>query len=376
MVGVASAISGLADVPYLTEISPAEFRGILSGQYEMLVSAGILISFSLDLAFSLFRDGWRLAFLLPGLLAFAQSIALFSLPESPKWLISKENAPKARAALAQIYGEELMNKIDEEERQKQLAAAEDSMQTVSLGYSSNQPAYLQRFAANITNGDPDISASFASPIHDTLVLYEDVEAYRLLIRALACKSVSASARTSFDQNTVQTNPTRMTMSSLTDSNDIYSIQMDFLLTSLVGNTEEQAMISMYKYPIYVLIALQTLAQASGANVVRNYAPTIFEDNGVSEQDALGYNVLLGGVKFLCTLWAVLYMERVGRRTLLLLGIAMVTIGMLLLTIFPHNVLIFMFGCVLIYAGFGFGYGPVPWTLSAEVVPTMIRGRIV
>eukprot|EP01039_Chlorochromonas_danica_P015322 gene15322-17990_t len=84
LVGVASALSGLADVPYLVEVSPAEYRGFLSGQYEILVAVGVLMSFCLDLAFSTFRSGWRGAVIFPSILAVAQSFAMLLLPESPK----------------------------------------------------------------------------------------------------------------------------------------------------------------------------------------------------------------------------------------------------------------------------------------------------
>ena len=41
----------------------------------------------------------------------------------------------------------------------------------------------------------------------------------------------------------------------------------------------------------------------------------------------------------------------------------------------HDPAIFVVGCALVYAGFGFGYGPMPWVLSSEMVPTAIRGRV-
>jgi MFS family permease len=50
--GIASALSGIADVPYLNEISPAKYRGFLSSQYEMAISVGVLLSFAGALALS------------------------------------------------------------------------------------------------------------------------------------------------------------------------------------------------------------------------------------------------------------------------------------------------------------------------------------
>ena len=77
MVGIASALSGISDVPYLMEVSPSEYRGILSGQYEILVCVGVLLSFLVDLLFcSGSSDGWRIAFFLPAILAVFQSIGI------------------------------------------------------------------------------------------------------------------------------------------------------------------------------------------------------------------------------------------------------------------------------------------------------------
>ena len=77
VVGIASALSGISDVPYLMEVSPAEYRGVLSGQYEILVCVGVLLSFLVDLLFcSTSPSGWRIAFFLPSIFAILQSFGM------------------------------------------------------------------------------------------------------------------------------------------------------------------------------------------------------------------------------------------------------------------------------------------------------------
>lgn len=79
-----------------------------------------------------------------------------------------------------------------------------------------------------------------------------------------------------------------------------------------------------------------------------------------------------------------YIETTGRRKFFLFGIGIVIIGMLFLmigSIFSpsgnlKNPEIFVIGCGFVYAGFGFGYGPMPWILSSELIPTNIRGRVI
>jgi MFS family permease len=59
IVGIGSALSAVADIPYLTEIAPLHYRGRISSAYEMLVVIGILASFLVDLMFADVRNGWR-----------------------------------------------------------------------------------------------------------------------------------------------------------------------------------------------------------------------------------------------------------------------------------------------------------------------------
>jgi MFS family permease len=325
LVGVASAISGLADVPYLTEIAPTEYRGILSGQYEILVALGILASFCLDLGFSTFHNGWRLAFLLPAVFAGLQSIFLFSLPESPKWSISKKKFHQAKQSLSAIYGETYVDQV-----LSVLLAHQYDIQ--SLPTISSYPQDIIDYFQASENGQLNIS--------------------------------------NIDSNQ---------QSNQASSKSCYQI----IQRCLWGTEEEQDNLHAFYYSIKLVLILQILSQITGANVIRNYAPTIFESSGASEQLSLVFNIVLGIVKLLFTLGSVFYIENQGRKRFLMLGCFTVTFGMGFLTILSlasndynlQNPIYFIIGCIFIYAGFGFGYGPMPWILSSEFVPTNIRGRI-
>lgn len=99
IVGTASALSAIADLPYLTEISPPLLRGRLTSAYEMLVVVGILFSFIMNLALVEVDGGWRWMFGLPAIFAGMQSLLMLSLPESPKWLLEKGDMQGARQVL-------------------------------------------------------------------------------------------------------------------------------------------------------------------------------------------------------------------------------------------------------------------------------------
>jgi hypothetical protein len=57
--------------------------------------------------------------------------------------------------------------------------------------------------------------------------------------------------------------------------------------------QEGALIYEYGFPILYLLAFQAFTQLSGGVVIRNYAATIFADNGKSEVQALRAVTILG-----------------------------------------------------------------------------------
>jgi MFS family permease len=363
-VGVASAISGLADVPYLTEIAPAEYRGILSGQYEILVGAGILLSFILDLAFVSFSSGWRIAFLLPGIFALLQSFGLFLLPESPKWLKAKGRHDEAKKVLILIYGEE-----EYRLHEKEITTVEvERRVSITEGFESNSSSHpIVTSALHSSSISAYQEESRHNDADNNRTRDEDEEQSK--------RSRAPLEHTTRESSTISPshNHDKHEHSSLDD--------FSHAITDLLSQQNE--LLKEYRYSIFVIIMIQILSQITGANIIRNYAPTIFEDSGVSEGLALFYNVLLGIIKLLFTIIAVVYIESTGRRKFLLFGIFWVTIGMLFLTIASlvssdcnlNNPVLFVIGCSFVYAGFGFGYGPIPWVLSSEMVPTIIRGRV-
>jgi MFS family permease len=118
ILGIASALSAVADIPYLTEISPSAYRGMVSSAYEILVVIGILVSFIIALCLvqnDESNGGWRIMFFVPISFSVIQSIGLLSLPESPQWLIENSQPEKAKIVLEQILdtSEDVLHRMDE-----------------------------------------------------------------------------------------------------------------------------------------------------------------------------------------------------------------------------------------------------------------------
>uniref|UniRef100_A0A8C9S4Y8 Solute carrier family 2 member 13 n=1 Tax=Scleropages formosus TaxID=113540 RepID=A0A8C9S4Y8_SCLFO len=97
---------------YIAEASPPHQRGRLVTINTLFITGGQLIASIIDGAFSyLRRDGWRYMLGLSVVPAVLQFVGFLFLPESPRWLIQKGHAQKARRVLSQIRGNQ---NIDEE----------------------------------------------------------------------------------------------------------------------------------------------------------------------------------------------------------------------------------------------------------------------
>lgn len=131
-------------------------------------------------------------------------------------------------------------------------------------------------------------------------------------------------------------------------------------------------------PLFIAVSLAALSQLSGINAIIYYGPSILENAGFTLSDALGGQVTIGMVNMLMTLVAILYVDRFGRKPLLLVGItgsalALLAAGLLFLagitTGWPVLLAILVF-----IACFAFSFGPIVWVLIAELFPTRVRAE--
>ena len=98
---------GLAvDPVYISEISQAAHRGQLVTWSEIALNVGILLGFISGMAFSGVNAdvAWRLMFALGAIMpCFVIYFATFVMPESPRWLVSKDRDDEAKEVLKLLY---------------------------------------------------------------------------------------------------------------------------------------------------------------------------------------------------------------------------------------------------------------------------------
>lgn len=105
--GVAIGISSFAVPLYIAEISPAKVRGMLVSTFQLMITIGVLVSFLTDLYFADEADMscWRPMFyvgVIPALILF---VGMIFMPESPRWLLTKNKEIESRKILNKIEGE-------------------------------------------------------------------------------------------------------------------------------------------------------------------------------------------------------------------------------------------------------------------------------
>ncbi len=129
------------------------------------------------------------------------------------------------------------------------------------------------------------------------------------------------------------------------------------------------------------IGLQIIQQFSGMNAMLYYAPEIFSYAGYnSHADQMWATFLIGIVNMIVTIFAIRFIEKLGRRWVLYFSGGMILISTLFLGLMflgnNHNTVFMQYaslGMVFLFIiGYALGYGPVVWVLCAEIFP--LNGR--
>ena len=126
--------------------------------------------------------------------------------------------------------------------------------------------------------------------------------------------------------------------------------------------------------IFVGIMLSVFQQAVGINAVLYYAPRIFESMGMG--DPMRQTVMMGVINLFFTLVAVLTVEKLGRRPLLIsgsIGMAIGAAGVAVSNMMADPGYLPVISIMVYSASFMFSWGPICWVLIAEIFPNTIRG---
>jgi sugar porter (SP) family MFS transporter len=153
--------------------------------------------------------------------------------------------------------------------------------------------------------------------------------------------------------------------------------------SLKGNSSSVSVGELFKPSVrkvmLVGFLLAIFVQISGINTIVDYAPKILLAAGVEINNALLQTSMVGLINFIFTFVAIFFIDRIGRRSLYLIGSMgmVITLIMLAISFYLKMEGVFTLICILLFiAFFASCIGPVFWTLVSEIFPNRIRGKAV
>ena len=132
-------------------------------------------------------------------------------------------------------------------------------------------------------------------------------------------------------------------------------------------------------PFVIGIGIMFVQIATGINAIIYYAPTIFKTLGFnSNQDALFVTIFIGLINFLMTFIAFVFVDKLGRKPLLYIGLSGMLISLLSLScvfvlefeFVKYFAIVF---CAIYIVSFSMSLGPIALLIISEIFPLKYRG---
>jgi len=147
----------------------------------------------------------------------------------------------------------------------------------------------------------------------------------------------------------------------------------------------------WRRPLTIALGLAVFQQITGINAIIYYANQIFASAGFATPEAqtMATTWAVGGVNVAATFIAIAFIDRLGRRPLLLaglvgMGLALAVVGIAFLSIDGQPAgtgpttagIVTLIALIVFIVSFAFSLGPVVWTVINEIFPGQVRGRAV
>ena len=158
-------------------------------------------------------------------------------------------------------------------------------------------------------------------------------------------------------------------------------QIEAEADGIVAASPEQAAASRFwtwrlRIPILLAILIAFFNQMSGINAILYFAPRIFEMTGLGAKAALLQSVGIGVTNFIFTFVGLWLIDRLGRRTLLVIGSFgyILSLSLVAWAFFTGHVSIVPVCIFAFIAAHAVGQGAVIWVFIAEIFPNRHRAE--
>ena len=144
-----------------------------------------------------------------------------------------------------------------------------------------------------------------------------------------------------------------------------------------GMAAEPLFIPRYRLPILLAIATGMFNQLSGINAILYYSNSIFAAAGFSQLSGSLQTVLVGAMNFVATLLGMSLIDKLGRKTLLLIGsvgtaLCLAGVAAIFFTNSHQYLLVWLLAAYIAF--FSVSQGAVIWVYIAEVFPNRVRAK--
>ncbi|WIY82315.1 sugar porter family MFS transporter [Propionimicrobium sp. PCR01-08-3] len=139
----------------------------------------------------------------------------------------------------------------------------------------------------------------------------------------------------------------------------------------------------YRKVILMAFAIAMFNQLSGVNAILYYAPVVMQQAGASDNASYLMSVAVGFMNLVATMTALTVIDRIGRRSLMIVGSIgyLISLGFLTIIMFFYegrydstSSVLVLVGLLCFIAAHAFGQGSVIWVFISEIFPNRVRGR--
>lgn len=385
VVGLAVGSSGLVVSVYVTELAPTALRGTLVSVNEVAICAGCLLAIGVDALLINASSGWRWMLGASAFPAALQLAGLGFLPESPRWLLARGDVGGAIRVLRRVHGDQGAAA----EVEQWIASAQGSWVDAEgerLVVSGDHAATRQPGERRVHEGCSDTD-SLASVDWTRLQACLEAEC----TPAESAESAGSTGEAGSGRAASFRPPPESERAQMLERRPGSIPRSD-------GRCSHSILRSLWRDPatrsaILLSMGVALAQNLTFSNAMLYFSSSLFRAAGV--EAPLLATVGVGVAKFIGVSASLLLVERVGRRTLLLVGTA-VEIAMLVvltITFFSFDAAVsvegasasasasapalmqgLVIGAIVVFIfAWDVSWAPLMWVVCSELLPARARG---